>query len=46
MTGSSMLKKMLMNFNQIMRMLNILFPHLEKKCQSLTPLTPAEQLCT
>ncbi len=40
------LKKML-NFSWIMRTVNILFLHLEKKCQSLARLGPAAlHLCT
>ncbi len=38
MIGSSWLNKMFMNFNWIMRTVNILFPHLEKKCRSLACL--------
>ncbi len=33
-TGSSRFKKMYMNFNRIIRTVNILFPHLEKTCRS------------
>ncbi len=29
---------MYMNFNRIMQTVNILFPHLEKKCPSLVPV--------